>query len=232
MTILQNEVARSDWKLIVTVVQPLSAAAFLAGNSEWYNWIFNCWAGDTIWDKFSVLLSTNQMRAFAGGSFIRWKYLKNCVINCLTWLHWVLKSKTKAPSTRIRFRLWNATFSLRIRLPSSRIQWKRSLKTHLVKNALQSGIFWKRRFCCLVPRCRSLVKFDALWVMGLIVRGSQGVVGLIQTKSPPSEQSFLAPPVSQPYRLLPQSAWWRGWWFYVSALHEAAGNILDCQTHV
>ena len=36
---------------------------------------------------------------------------------------------------------------------------------------------------CLVPRRRSLVERDALWLMGLIVRGSQGVMGFMQTKS-------------------------------------------------
>ena len=35
---------------------------------------------------------------------------------------------------------------MRIRLPSTRIRWKRSPKTQLFENALQSGIFWKRRF--------------------------------------------------------------------------------------
>jgi len=40
----------------------------------------------------------------------------------------------------------NATFSLRIRLPSTRIRWKRSIKTELFENALQSGTFWKRCF--------------------------------------------------------------------------------------
>ena len=42
---------------------------------------------------------------------------------------------------------------------------------------------------CLVPRPRSLVERDALWVMGLIVRG---------------------PPVFPPYRLLTDRAWERG----------------------
>ena len=40
----------------------------------------------------------------------------------------------------------NATFSLRIRLPSTRIPWKRSMKTDFFENALQSGTFWKRCF--------------------------------------------------------------------------------------
>ena len=44
------------------------------------------------------------------------------------------------------FSLENETFSLRIRLPSRRIRWKRSMKTELFENALQTGTCWKRCF--------------------------------------------------------------------------------------
>ena len=40
---------------------------------------------------------------------------------------------------------WKRVLFLRFGLPSTRIRWKRSPKTHLFKNALQSGDFWKRR---------------------------------------------------------------------------------------
>ena len=49
-------------------------------------------------------------------------------------------TKTKAPSTPIRFCL-KTEISLWLNLPSTRIRWKRSLKTHLFKNALQSVEF-------------------------------------------------------------------------------------------
>ena len=44
------------------------------------------------------------------------------------------------------FSFEQATFSLRIRLPSTRIRRKRSMKTELFENALQSGTCWKRCF--------------------------------------------------------------------------------------
>ena len=42
----------------------------------------------------------------------------------------------------------------------------------------------KQNRSCLVPRRHSLVERDALWVVGLKVCGSQGVVGSMQTKIP------------------------------------------------
>ena len=44
----------------------------------------------------------------------------------------------------------NATLLLRIRLPSTLIRIKRSTKTELFENALQSGTIWKRYFFVLV----------------------------------------------------------------------------------
>ena len=44
------------------------------------------------------------------------------------------------------FSFQNATFSLRIRLPSTPIRWKRSMKTELFQNALQNGTFLKALF--------------------------------------------------------------------------------------
>ena len=44
----------------------------------------------------------------------------------------------------------NATLLLRIRLPSTLIHIKRSTKTELFENALQSGTIWKRYFFVLV----------------------------------------------------------------------------------
>ena len=38
---------------------------------------------------------------------------------------------------------------------------------------------WELRIPCLDPKLRYLVEHDALWVMGLIVRGSQDVLGLM-----------------------------------------------------
>ena len=57
---------------------------------------------------------------------------------------------TKAPSTRIRFCLKTDIVSLWLGLSSiglsiTRIRWKRSPQTHLFKNVLQRGDFWKRR---------------------------------------------------------------------------------------
>ena len=50
-------------------------------------------------------------------------------------------------SPHVSYFVWKRNFfRLRIRLPSTRIRWKRSLKTQLSENAFQSGIFWKRRF--------------------------------------------------------------------------------------
>ena len=54
--------------------------------------------------------------------------------------------KALCPVRTYPFSFKNATFSLRIRLPSTRIRWKRSMKTKLFENALQSGTFWKRCF--------------------------------------------------------------------------------------
>ena len=48
------------------------------------------------------------------------------------------------PVHTIAFSFENATFLLRIRLSPTRIRWKRSPKTQLFENALQSGTFWKR----------------------------------------------------------------------------------------
>ena len=44
----------------------------------------------------------------------------------------------------------NATLLLRIRLPSTLVRIKRSTKTELFENALQSGTIWKRYFFVLV----------------------------------------------------------------------------------
>ena len=44
------------------------------------------------------------------------------------------------------FSFENATLSLRIRLPSTRIRWQQSMQTELFEYALQSGTFWKRCF--------------------------------------------------------------------------------------
>jgi len=44
------------------------------------------------------------------------------------------------------FSFENATFSLRIGLPSTPSRWKRWPKTQLFENALQGGNFWKLRF--------------------------------------------------------------------------------------
>ena len=44
----------------------------------------------------------------------------------------------------------NATLLLRIRLPSTLIRIKRSTKTEVFENALQSGTIWKRYFFVLV----------------------------------------------------------------------------------
>ena len=50
----------------------------------------------------------------------------------------------------------NATFFLRIGLPSTRKRWKRSPKTELFEDALQSGTFRKRGFPVLVWTEKSL----------------------------------------------------------------------------
>ena len=50
------------------------------------------------------------------------------------------------PVNTYPFSFENATFSLRIRLPSTRIRWKRSMKREFFENTLQSGTFWKRCF--------------------------------------------------------------------------------------
>ena len=54
------------------------------------------------------------------------------------------RSWTEAPSTRLCLCLKRDIFFLRF-VPSTRIRWKRSLKTDTFKNALQSGDFWKSR---------------------------------------------------------------------------------------
>ena len=54
------------------------------------------------------------------------------------------------PGHTYSFLFKNAHFFLRFSLRSARIWWKRSPKTHLFKNALKSGDFWKRRFLVYV----------------------------------------------------------------------------------
>ena len=51
-----------------------------------------------------------------------------------------------APVHTCPFSFEHATFSLQIRLTSTRIRWTRSMKTELFENALQSGTCWKRCF--------------------------------------------------------------------------------------
>ena len=51
---------------------------------------------------------------------------------------------------------------------------------------------------------------DALWVLGLIVRGSQGVVGWCKLLPAVLLSHHPSRPLS--YRLLPNSSWGRGWW--------------------
>ena len=51
-----------------------------------------------------------------------------------------------APVHTYPFSFEHATFSLRIRLPSTRIRWTRSMETELFENVLQSGTCWKRCF--------------------------------------------------------------------------------------
>ena len=59
------------------------------------------------------------------------------VINCFD----VTSLSTRVPSKRIGFCLKKRLFRCR-----DSFQWKRSPKTQLFENALQSEIFWKRRF--------------------------------------------------------------------------------------
>ena len=54
--------------------------------------------------------------------------------------------RTLRPVHTNPFSFENAIFSLRMRLPSSRIRWKLSPKTQIFENALQRGIFCKRPF--------------------------------------------------------------------------------------
>ena len=61
------------------------------------------------------------------------------------------------------FSFENATFSWRIRLPSTRIQWKRSMKTELFENALQSGTFWKCCFTCTFGTNEKGLTFRKRW---------------------------------------------------------------------
>ena len=67
------------------------------------------------------------------------------------------------------------------------------------------------KLSCLVPRnsSRSLVEPDALWIMGLIVRGSQGVVGLMQTKIRSASEPSSFAVLFSAYRHLSNSAWRR-----------------------
>ena len=51
-----------------------------------------------------------------------------------------------APVHTYPFSFEHATFSLRIRLPSTGIRWTRSMETELFENVLQSGTCWKRCF--------------------------------------------------------------------------------------
>ena len=60
--------------------------------------------------------------------------------------HVVWLKKLSGPVHTYPFSFKNSTFSLRIRLPSTRIRWKRSMKTELFENRLLSGTFWKRCF--------------------------------------------------------------------------------------
>ena len=64
----------------------------------------------------------------------------NCVCDMHKWLNcerWL----TTCPLSNI---FESATFSLRIRLPSTRIRWIRHMNPQLFKSALQSGTFWIR----------------------------------------------------------------------------------------
>ena len=58
--------------------------------------------------------------------------------------------QTAGSRPHVSFLIWKRRFFYqRFDVPSTRIRWKRSRKTHLFKNALQSGDFgkrWKRRF--------------------------------------------------------------------------------------
>ena len=78
----------------------------------------------------------------------------------------------KAPVHTNPFWFENATFSLWIRLPSTRIRWKPSMKTELFENAHLSGTLWKHCFSVYVwteqngtfrKRWRHTISFKRWW---------------------------------------------------------------------
>ena len=93
----------------------------------------------------------------------QWKLIKNALYlslrcNLTEWLSlqdwWVHDSyvyiEDSGPVHTMPVKFENATLLLRIRLPSTLIRIKRSTKTELFENALQSGTIWKRYFFVLV----------------------------------------------------------------------------------
>ena len=65
-------------------------------------------------------------------------------------LKWSFMRKVLGPVHTMLDKFEKATLLLRIRLPSTLIRIKRSTKTELFENALQSGTIWKRYFFVLV----------------------------------------------------------------------------------